>query len=169
MKNTFRIIAFLEGVSYILLLFIAVPIKYTLGDSTYVKLLGMPHGLLFVTYIIFAYMLYLSNNKKLLRYLANTILFIVIWFIPTFTLFVISLSINGTKPSGIAGIGGIVAIIISYTVVKRMNKSKLWSRLFLVGLVEDDKKWNKLELFFVLSASLIPFGTFYIDKKYLRK
>ena len=54
MIKIFRIVAFLEGVSYILLLFIAVPIKYLLDDPTYVKLLGMPHGILFVGYIIFA-------------------------------------------------------------------------------------------------------------------
>lgn len=57
MITAFRIIAFLEGVSYILLLFIAVPIKYMLQDESYVKLLGMPHGLLFVAYIAMAFVL----------------------------------------------------------------------------------------------------------------
>lgn len=50
----FRFTALLEGLSYLLLLFVAVPIKYQLGDPSYVKLLGMPHGLLFVAYIVFA-------------------------------------------------------------------------------------------------------------------
>lgn len=50
----FRFTAFLEGLSYLLLLFVAMPIKYQLGDPSYVKLLGMPHGLLFVAYIVFA-------------------------------------------------------------------------------------------------------------------
>ena len=50
----FRIIALLEGLSYILLLFVAVPVKHSLGDPTYVKLLGMPHGILFVAYLGFA-------------------------------------------------------------------------------------------------------------------
>ena len=57
MKNTFRIVAFLEGVSYLLLLFLAVPIKYNMGDPAYVKLLGMPHGILFVAYIILAFLI----------------------------------------------------------------------------------------------------------------
>ena len=57
MKNFFRIVAFLEGVSYILLLFMAVPLKYWGGDEQYVKLLGMPHGLLFVGYIILAFLI----------------------------------------------------------------------------------------------------------------
>tara|TARA_Y100001978_G_C23565799_1_gene371588 strand:- start:178 stop:357 length:180 start_codon:yes stop_codon:yes gene_type:complete len=50
----YRIIALLEGLSYILLLFMAVPVKYYLGDPIYVKLLGMPHGILFVAYLGFA-------------------------------------------------------------------------------------------------------------------
>ncbi len=60
--NVFRWIAFLEGVSYILLLFIATPIKYILEEPKFVKLLGMPHGLLFITYIILAFMYKLEVN-----------------------------------------------------------------------------------------------------------
>ncbi len=60
--NIFRIVAFLEGVSYILLLFIATPIKYLKDDPQYVKMLGMPHGLLFILYIILALMLKQENN-----------------------------------------------------------------------------------------------------------
>ena len=55
--SVFRIIAFLEGVSYILLLCIATPIKYFFNDPQYVKLLGMPHGLLFIAYIVMAIIL----------------------------------------------------------------------------------------------------------------
>ena len=90
MKNIFRIVAFLEGVSYILLLFIAVPIKYNLGDPTYVKLLGMPHGLLFVAYIVFAF------------------------------------------------------------------------------LIKENKNWGIKDLGIVLLASILPFGTFFVDWKYLK-
>ena len=57
----FRVVAFLEGLSYILLLFIATPVKYLKDDPTYVKMLGMPHGILFILYIIFAILL----SKKL--------------------------------------------------------------------------------------------------------
>lgn len=52
--RTFKVISFLEGLSYILLLFVAVPVKYLMGDATMVKALGMPHGVLFVLYIIMA-------------------------------------------------------------------------------------------------------------------
>ncbi|MDO7171429.1 DUF3817 domain-containing protein [Mariniflexile sp. AS56] len=86
----FRAIAFLEGVSYILLLFIATPIKYFLNDPQYVKLLGMPHGILFIGYIIMAFML-----KK-------------------------------------------------------------------------ESHWNTKQFAEIVIASIIPFGTFYIDKKYLK-
>jgi integral membrane protein len=67
--NIFRLIAFLEGVSYILLLFIAVPIKYLNNDPQYVKLLGMPHGLLFIGYIVLAIIIgsHLKWNSKIMR------------------------------------------------------------------------------------------------------
>ena len=57
MKKTFRIVSWLEGISYLLLLFIATPIKYLAGIDSFVKLLGMPHGLLFIGYVILAIML----------------------------------------------------------------------------------------------------------------
>lgn len=60
--NIFRVIAFLEGLSYILLLFIATPIKYFGEDPQYVKMLGMPHGILFMLYIILAFMLKQENS-----------------------------------------------------------------------------------------------------------
>lgn len=61
MITLFRLVAFLEGVSYILLLFIATPIKYIYHEDLYVRILGMPHGLLFIAYIILA----LFVSKKL--------------------------------------------------------------------------------------------------------
>lgn len=90
MINAFRVISILEGLSYILLLFIAVPIKYLGHDESYVKMLGMPHGLLFVAYVLLAF------------------------------------------------------------------------------LLRSDMKWTTREFLIVLAASVIPFGTFYIERKYLR-
>ena len=89
MKLTFRIVAFLEGVSYILLMTFGLYFKYQLNDDTYVKLLGMPHGILFILYIVLAFLLRKNEN------------------------------------------------------------------------------WNLLNFSIILFASLIPFGTFYIDRKYL--
>ncbi|WP_026756010.1 DUF3817 domain-containing protein [Sediminibacter sp. Hel_I_10] len=88
--NSFRLVALLEGISYILLLFIAVPIKYFANDPQYVKLLGMPHGILFLAYIV-------------------------------------------------------LAIVLA-----------------------SEMGWTKKTLFIVLLASIIPFGTFYVEYKYLK-
>jgi len=86
----FRIVAFLEGVSYLLLMSIGLYFKYYLFDDTYVKLLGMPHGILFILYVAMACLLKVSQ------------------------------------------------------------------------------RWNKMQFSIIILASVIPFGTFYIDKKYLR-
>jgi integral membrane protein len=91
MRTIFRLVSLLEGVSYILLLFIAVPLKYWGSDEQYVKLLGMPHGLLFIGYIILSF------------------------------------------------------------------------------LIKDDENWTRNDFGIVLISSVLPFGTFYINKKYLKK
>lgn len=62
MISIFKIVSWLEGISYILLLFIATPIKYMYENPAYVKMLGMPHGLLFMVYIILAIMLKYELN-----------------------------------------------------------------------------------------------------------
>lgn len=89
MIKIFRGISLLEGLSLLILLFIAMPIKYLLGNPEYVKHVGMAHGLLFVAYVLFAI----------------------------------------------------------------MTKFEL--------------DWKPKTLLIVFVASVIPFGTFYIDKKYL--
>ena len=86
----FRIIALLEGVSYILLLLIGVPLKYIGNNEILVKILGMPHGILFILYIILA----------------------------------------------------------------------LYQKKYM--------KWDIKDMLIIMMASIIPFGTFYVDKKYLR-
>ena len=91
MKTIFRITALLEGVSYILLMTVGLYFKYQLEDPTYVKLLGMPHGILFVSYIILSF------------------------------------------------------------------------------LVKEDENWGNKDFGIVLLSSILPFGTFYIDYKYLKK
>ena len=88
-KIIFRFIAILEGFSYILLL-IATPIKYLLHNEQYVKVLGLPHGILFILYLILAF------------------------------------------------------------------------------LIQKKMDWNNKDLIIVILASIIPFGVFYIDYKYLK-
>lgn len=86
--NIFRVTSILEGLSYILLLFVAVPMKYMAGEAGLVKSLGMPHGILFVLYV------------------------------------------------------------------------------FLALFIRTKMKWSFVTTLMVLVASLLPFGTFYIDRKY---
>ena len=50
--NLFRKIALAEGVSYLLLLFIAMPLKYWADMPLAVKYTGWAHGLLFVLYCV---------------------------------------------------------------------------------------------------------------------
>ena len=57
MKKTFKTTALLEGISLLLLLFFAMPMKYICDMPIYVRVIGMAHGLLFIAYIIMAYML----------------------------------------------------------------------------------------------------------------
>jgi integral membrane protein len=47
-----RIIAFIEGISFLVLLFITMPMKYMCGISTPNKIFGMVHGVLFILYVL---------------------------------------------------------------------------------------------------------------------
>jgi integral membrane protein len=90
MKLAFRIVGFLEGISYLLLMSLGLYYKYALNDPSFVTLFGMPHGLLFMLYLILAY------------------------------------------------------------------------------LIKDEMQWKFKDLSIVFLGSIIPFGTFYVDQKYLR-
>ena len=56
----FRLIAFIEGMSFLTLLFIAMPIKYMLGEPIVVKFVGMAHGGLF---LLFLYLLFVAAKE----------------------------------------------------------------------------------------------------------
>ncbi len=47
-----RLVSVLEGTSYLLLIGVAVPVKYILGDPSLVRVLGRIHGGLFVLFLI---------------------------------------------------------------------------------------------------------------------
>jgi integral membrane protein len=47
----FRAVAFWEGLSFLVLLLLAMPLKYLLGLPQMVRVVGMSHGLLFVAYL----------------------------------------------------------------------------------------------------------------------
>ena len=48
----FRTIGLIEGISYLVLLFVAMPLKYFYEMPEAVKIVGMTHGMLFIAYII---------------------------------------------------------------------------------------------------------------------
>lgn len=48
----FRLIALLEGISFLVLLFIAMPLKYGMDMPEAVKYVGMLHGVLFLAYLL---------------------------------------------------------------------------------------------------------------------
>ncbi len=56
MLNNFRIISLIEGLSFLVLLFVAMPLKYYWGYPQAVSMVGMTHGLLFVAYVALAAM-----------------------------------------------------------------------------------------------------------------
>ena len=49
----FRLIAIIEGISYLVLLFIAMPLKYMADMPMAVKITGSVHGFLFVVFMVF--------------------------------------------------------------------------------------------------------------------
>lgn len=53
-----------EGISFLVLLFIAMPLKYFFSYPVAVTIVGWAHGILFVTFIILAWEYKTDNNKK---------------------------------------------------------------------------------------------------------
>lgn len=90
MLTTFRITAILEGVSFLMLFAISMPLKYLAEIPQPNTYIGYAHGFLFIAYVILA---------------------LIFWM---------------------------------------------------------EKKWSIKRLLILIVASLLPFGTFYIDKKYLK-
>jgi integral membrane protein len=60
----FRFIAILEGISFLILLFIAMPLKYAAGKPEFVKYVGWAHGVLFVLYLIFLLQAWIKQRWK---------------------------------------------------------------------------------------------------------
>jgi integral membrane protein len=74
-----RIIGFLEGLSFLFLLLIAMPVKYMAGEPILVKVTGMIHGVLFVAYVLKVIIVKIeldwSVKKSLLAFVASLIPF----------------------------------------------------------------------------------------------
>jgi integral membrane protein len=72
-----RIVSLLEGWSFVLLLFVAMPLKYLAGQPEAVRVVGMAHGVLFVLCVaaaVHAHLLYRWPVKRTLLIVAATLL-----------------------------------------------------------------------------------------------
>ncbi len=63
MLKIFKLTATLEGISLLVLLFIAMPLKYIWDNPWMVQKVGMAHGVLFIAYIVLAALV--KNDLKL--------------------------------------------------------------------------------------------------------
>jgi len=83
-QGRFFAIAFLEGVSFLVLLFIAMPLKYLADKPEMVKKVGMAHGLLFVVYVITLVQVATENNwqfkKAFTAFAVSFLPFGTFWF-----------------------------------------------------------------------------------------
>ncbi len=80
----FRKVAFVEGVSLLLLLFVAMPLKYAADLPLAVRIVGSLHGALFLWYVYEAIDLRLTkkwtNVRLLVALVVSSIPFATFWF-----------------------------------------------------------------------------------------
>lgn len=78
-----RILAFVEGVSFLVILFITMPLKYYANMPQPNKIFGMAHGLLFILYVLAVIQSKIEYNwsfkKTTLALLASIIPFGTFW------------------------------------------------------------------------------------------
>jgi integral membrane protein len=73
-----RLIAFVEGISFLILLFVAMPLKYFFEQPQAVRSVGSIHGGLFIAYVILVFL----TKKELGWDWAKTRLLLLVSFIP---------------------------------------------------------------------------------------
>lgn len=96
----FRMVAIAEGISYMLLLFIAMPLKYMADIPDAVKYTGWVHGILFMIYILALISVKMDRNWSFLK---SAIAF-VISLIP-FGAFIFDKSLRKEEREMMAGVG----------------------------------------------------------------
>ncbi|MCY7356569.1 MAG: DUF3817 domain-containing protein [Rudanella sp.] len=78
-----RVLAFIEGVSFLVLLGVGMPLKYAFGMPMPNKIIGMAHGILFVLYVLLVILCALEFGwnwrKTALALLASIIPFGTFW------------------------------------------------------------------------------------------
>jgi len=63
-----RILAFVEGVSFLVILFVTMPLKYYFDSPQPNKIFGMAHGLLFVLYLLAVVQIKIEQNWSLKKF-----------------------------------------------------------------------------------------------------
>ncbi len=61
----FRIVAIAEGISFLVLLGIAMPLKYFMDMPMAVKIVGYLHGFLFIAFVLLAWSVKYKLNKNI--------------------------------------------------------------------------------------------------------
>ncbi|TGD83202.1 DUF3817 domain-containing protein [Hymenobacter wooponensis] len=78
-----RVVGFLEGVSFLVLLGIAMPLKYLAGQPAAVRMVGMGHGVLFVLYVLLVIQVGIERSwswrKALLALVVSVVPFGTFW------------------------------------------------------------------------------------------
>jgi len=64
-----RIVGIIEGISYLILLFIAMPLKYWAGQPIFVRVFGMAHGILFVLFVLMLMVVWFDRRWSFTRVL----------------------------------------------------------------------------------------------------
>ncbi|XEC95157.1 DUF3817 domain-containing protein [Paenibacillus tarimensis] len=62
-----RGIGIFEGISYLLLLFMAMPLKYFANMPVFVQVIGMAHGVLFILFVALLLIVWVRHRWSLLR------------------------------------------------------------------------------------------------------
>lgn len=81
MINLYRKTALIEGVSYLILLFIAMPMKYFFNIPEAVKYFGWIHGILFLVFFVFLILAWIKYRWSIFR-IALYLIASVLPFVP---------------------------------------------------------------------------------------
>jgi integral membrane protein len=81
--KTFSTIALVEGISYIILLGIAMPLKYFMDMPLAVKYVGWAHGILFMAYMVLLFICWIkyqwSFKRVVFYFIASLLPFVPFW------------------------------------------------------------------------------------------
>ena len=93
--TAFRWIANLEGISFLVLILIAMPLKYIWDKPWMVQQVGMAHGVLFVAYVIAVIVV----KRELGWNVGQTLLALLLSFVPFGTFYVTGRMMNVDRVS----------------------------------------------------------------------